>query len=173
MLKRIPIPAVLSSVAALVVLVGSQHNPDWAPPAAVFLAVACAFVAWACALVLERADHTSTKLWSERCALDHARELGYAMRLEARLSALTKTRLLGPVVWVSLDQLERICRLSDVGHDFAGDTFVRARAAHRHQIRGYQDRNACVWPLPEPLPDVVAQELGEAHLDRSRAGFLP
>lgn len=173
MLKRIPIPAVISSIAALVALLAGYHEQLAPPPGAVILAVACAFVAWAGALVVERLDHTSTKLDAERCARDHARELGYAMRLEARFSSLDKLRLLDPVIWVSLDQLERICRVSEAARDFAGDTLVRARAANRAQIRGYQDRAACVWPLPEPLPDVVAQELGEGHLDRSRAGFLP
>lgn len=168
---RIPIPAALTSAAAMAAAIYTAFEPI--SPWSLLILVVSNVASWGMTLVVERAEHRASQEQLAKLEATHARELGYAMRLEARLSALTKTRLLAPVVWVSLTQLERVCRLSEVGRTFARDTWAKARMAHRYQIRGYQDAEAHVWPLPEPLPLEVAAELGEAHVERSRCGFLP
>lgn len=167
---RIPIPATLTSAATLAAATYAAFKPI--SPWSLLILVVSNIASWGMTLAAERAEHRATIDRLDKLAATHARELGYAMRLEARMSSLAKTHLLPTVVWVSLLQLERVCRLSEVGNSFARDTWAKAKMAFRYQIRGYQDAEAHVWPLPEPLPAEVAAELGGAHVERSRCDFL-
>ena len=169
--KHFLIPSLVSLLT--VALAATNTRAELVSPWALLILVVASPVSWAATAGTLHTRHETTRRSLAKLERAHARELAYAMRLEAKLASLTKTRLLPPVVWVSLTQLERVCRLAEGGLAFARDTWAKARMAHRYQIRGYQDADAYVWPLPAPLPEAVAAELGEAHVERSRRDFLP